>query len=146
MCFSDSKGIHYYGFCDVFSLVTGEIWEVKRYGGGVTCSMNRAVEQLNRYVMGKLRYQKDLPLKVGGTETTIDANEFNVYDFTDDTLYTIAYWDAGDGIIYYDYYKIQFKKKSVATYVFLAAAAGAAVWWFALTGDGTPLQYVESFA
>ena len=146
MCFSDSKGIHYYGFCDIFSLDTGEIWEVKRYGGGVTCSMNRAVEQLNRYVMGTLRYHNDLPLSVGGEKTTIDATEFTVYDFMDNCLYTIAYWDAGDGIIYYDYQKTQFKKKSVATYVFLTAVAGVAVLWLALTGDGTPLQYVKSFA
>ena len=96
--------------------------------------------------MGTLRYHNDLPLSVGGEKTTIDATEFTVYDFMDNCLYTIAYWDAGDGIIYYDYQKTQFKKKSVATYVFLTAVAGVAVLWLALTGDGTPLQYVKSFA
>ena len=102
-----------YGLCDVYDTVTGEVWEVKRYGGGRTCSPDAAKRQLENYVNnGYLKANPSMKKAVGGTYSFIPANIFTIRDKTDEGTYIIAYWDAGvydgvDGVIYYDYLYIK---------------------------------------
>ena len=87
-----------YGFCDLFDSVTGEVWELKR----ITCNEDSAKAQLARYVDGRLRYYKDLPLKVGGR--LIPDGVVRSFTYVDKSgTYDITYWDGGEGILWYDY-------------------------------------------
>ena len=89
-----------YGFCDVYDVVTHEMWEVKR----ASLDFERAVKQLSNYVNNSaFVYRDDQEYYVGGTFSTIDANFFTKIDKDGEGTYCIAYWDAGNGIVYYDY-------------------------------------------
>jgi len=98
-----------YGLCDVYDINTGEVWDVKRYKGGTTCSPSAATRQLENYTNnGYLKALPGLSLTKGGTYTTIPANVFKVRDDLGKQTYVIGYWDAGiydsvAGIVYYDY-------------------------------------------
>ena len=93
-----------HGYCDLYNDQTGEVWEAKRYGNSPSCSKRLAKKQLNNYINnGKLRYNPDLDLKVGGTVTQITPNVIEKSDKDGEGVYQILYWDAGEGIIYYDY-------------------------------------------
>ena len=95
---------HTYGYCDLYDTQSGEVWEVKRFMGGITCTKFAASQQLQNYVNnGILVYNPSLKLCTGGTYTTIDTTVFEVMDKDMSGSYVIAYWDAGDGIIFYDY-------------------------------------------
>ena len=101
------KGNRYYlyGYCDVFDMSTHEIWEVKRYGGGSSCSVAAASRQLRNYVKnGILSYYAPWEQHIGGTFTTIEMNTFHKRDNDGSGTYVISYWDAGGGIVFYDYY------------------------------------------
>ena len=98
--FSNGK----YGYCDLYNDQTGEVWEAKRFGNSPSCSKRLAKKQLNNYINnGKLRYKPELELKVGGSETKITPNIIEKLDKDGEGVYQILYWDAGEGIIYYDY-------------------------------------------
>ena len=125
--FSDSKGAHSYGFCDIYCLRTGEIWEVKRFGGGYSCSVNAASKQLERYVSGELVHHPGVKLDIGGKQTAIAPDEFYVSDNDGSGYYSIAYWDNGNGIIYYDYYYIPSAEEVLGTAI-VAIVAGVFVY------------------
>ena len=99
------KKYHLYGYCDVFDVETHGIWEVKRIGGGSSCSPVAAGKQLGNYVAnGILNHYAPWDQHTGGTYTTIEANTFHKRDCDGRGVYVISYWDTGTGIIYYDYY------------------------------------------
>ena len=89
-----------YGYADLVSTKTGEIWEVKR----LSLSKKAAKRQLAQYVSGKVKkngYKIDT-LHVGG-EMGSKIDPQVIIRESGNTIYCIAYFDAGDGIIYYDY-------------------------------------------
>ena len=103
---------HLYGYCDFYNIQTGEIWEVKRFGGGITCSILSATIQLNNYVNnGYLVYNSTLNLKIGGCETVIDPNAFWLNDKDGEGGYWVYYWYSGSGIIFYDYIYLASQKE-----------------------------------
>ena len=120
---------HYYGYCDIFDIETHEIWEVKRFGGGSSCSPAAAMRQLQNYVAnGVLNYFAPCEQYTGGTFSEIPMNEFFKRDNDGKGTYVIGYWDTGMGVIYYDYYYIPDPKETemlVNAFVFgMAAGAG----------------------
>ena len=93
-----------YGFCDFYNTETGEAWEVKRFGGGISCAVDSALAQLTNYVKnGVLNNNPTFELIFGGTHTTIPGRYFTKMDSDGEGIYFIYYWDLGNGIIYYDY-------------------------------------------
>ena len=121
---------HTYGYCDLYDQKTGEVWEAKRFMGGASCSKTVAQRQLKNYVEnGVLVYEPELTLHTGGTYTAIEPNVFEIMDKDMEGAYVISYWDAGDGIIFYDYvYEPSLKEVGYATVggLLLAAYLGLA--------------------
>ena len=131
-----SKG---YSYCDLYNDQNGEVWEVKRYGNSSSCSKWVAKKQLNNYVNnGKLRYYPDLDLKVGGTQTQITPNVIEKFDKDGEGVYQIVYWDAGDGIIYYDYSYIPSEAEAAEAVAWVFTAVMAILFIYA-AGHGVVL-------
>jgi hypothetical protein len=87
-----------WGFCDLYDVSTGEVWELKRN----TCNEQAAQRQLDRYVGGALKHSKNLPLTVGGR--LIPDGVVRKFTYVDKSgTYDITYWDGGNGILWYDY-------------------------------------------
>ena len=89
-----------WGFVDLVSYQTGEVWEVKR----CTLSVKKAKKQLKKYTDHTLHEgkRKTIDLKTGGSEgTLIESNQ--ITRTAGETTYNITYWDQGEGIILYDY-------------------------------------------
>ena len=130
---------HKYGFCDLYDTGTGEVWEAKRFGGGSTCTKRSASKQLQNYVNnGILMSNPAKELCTGGTHTHIDCNVFTKVDKDMEGTYVIGYWDAGDGIIFYDYVYIPSANEvaTVATAILITAAAAAAILF---SGGASPI-------
>lgn len=68
--------------------------------------------QLDNYINnGTFRYQEQKGNYIkGGTKTNIETYTFYKYDYSSGGRYRITYWDAGNGIIKYDYVYIPPKK------------------------------------
>ena len=99
----NNDSIHY-GYCDLYHQITGEVWEIKRWRGGPSCSKFAARRQLENYVEnGYLVYAPNLKLDYGGKQTKIQSNGFLYPDKDGEGQYWVYYWDAGEGIIFYDY-------------------------------------------
>ena len=114
-----------YGFCDFYDSATGEAWEVKRYGGGPTCSMEAAMAQLSNYVYnGTLKYFPDIELVMGGNHSQIPDSYFLKEDRDGEGAYFVYYWDTGFGIVYYDYMYFPSTKEAL-TFVFAIATIAA---------------------
>ena len=89
-----------WGYCDLYNVKTGEVWELKKNSNSKSCRTENALIQLEQYTMGHLLWQPDLPLKKPDT-TVITGGHF-----TRDTLYCtydVDYWSEGNGILRYDY-------------------------------------------
>jgi len=96
-----------WGVVDLVSLTTGEIWEVKRSTLPAVLGHN----QIARYTAPGARLHRNtingvptqnLQLIPGGTGgTVISGNTF--VRTTRLSTYTISYWDAGGGLIQYDF-------------------------------------------
>ena len=94
-----------WGVVDLVSARTGEVWEVKRS----TLSVSSAQAQLARYTAEDARLTRNNPagitnmrLIVGGSAGTVIPSG----SFTEEWgfhLYTLDYWDLGNGIIQYDF-------------------------------------------
>lgn len=93
----DSSGK--WGFCDLYNPATGEVWELKRGSTATSCQKSNAIAQLDKYLSGRLKYYKQVPLTAGTTR--IINGKFTVSD--NNGTYYIWYSDGGDGIIFYDY-------------------------------------------
>ena len=89
-----------WGFCDLYNKKTGEVWELKKNSKNRSCTAIRAKAQLNRYISGRLKHNKDLPLKLP-EETIIAAGSFTFTAFGYE--YNVMYWNEGEGILRYDY-------------------------------------------
>ena len=105
---------HSYGFCDLYDTETHEIWEIKKCSGSYTCSNTYASRQLDNYINnGYFVYQEQKGGYIkGGTKTKIEQYTFIERDYISGGYYHISYWDAGDGIINYDYYYVPPKRPS----------------------------------
>ena len=131
-----------YGLCDIYDISTGEVWDVKRYKGGSTCSPRAATRQLENYINnGYLKNSPNQTLVKGGTNTIISANMFTVRDKYNEGTYVIAYWDAGvydsvAGIIYYDY--IYIKDPEISS-----SKASAGLGMLAIGGLSYLMKYVQ---
>jgi hypothetical protein len=92
-----------FGYADLVNVITGEVWEVKRN----TLSVPKALQQLIRYTTNRLHDKKysEIQLVTGGSKGTFIYPDSFVMTANVDTYY-IDYWDKGNGIIQYDYYKI----------------------------------------
>ena len=91
-----------YGRCDVINLKDGSIWEVKKS----TVSRSKALKQIKKYTEGTYvnpKTGKVLPLKAGNSKS-LKGRAFTFKSITGD-YYFIKYWNAGAGIIYYQYEK-----------------------------------------
>ena len=116
-----------YGFCDFFDSTTGEAWEVKRFGGGPTCSIEAATIQLSNYVYnGTLKYFPELELTMGGNHSQIADSWFFKQDSDGEGTYFVYYWDTGFGIVYYDYMYFASTKEALYALAAIAAVATAA--------------------
>ena len=98
------KKFSVYGYCDLYDTVTHEIWDAKRFGGGITCTKQFAMAQVKNYVdNGTFTKQEPAVLKVGGSVSNIAPGSFIKQDRDGQGNYLLWYWDAGDGVIFYDY-------------------------------------------
>lgn len=114
-----------YGFADLISIKTGEVWEVKRD----TISKQKAEIQLGDYTSNRISIHKKIPrlelieLCTGGSKGT-RIMPATIVRFKRGQTYVINYWDAGNGIIYYDYvtYKTEFvRQNSEAFFILLSS-------------------------
>ena len=124
-----------YGIADLVCLVTGEVWEVKRF----TVSMNSAEKQLDRYVSNipyKTNYQ-GIDLVRGGSKGIYILPGI-ILRSEGNTTYFVYYWDCGNGIVYYNYQK--FPTKDIETAVATGAAVAIGSYLFAtMQSDGAPI-------
>ena len=88
-----------WGFCDLVNLKTGEVWELKRHSSAPSCQKSAAIQQLGGYLCGCLKHHKEVSLTSGTTK--IPSGMFTRTDSKGS--YFIWYWDAGNGILFYDY-------------------------------------------
>ena len=89
-----------FGFCDLYNIRTGEVWELKKNSNSYSCSTAAAQMQLSKYLSGKLKHHNELELTLP-YETTISEGTF---DFTDGYYYYhVSYWYEGFGILRYSY-------------------------------------------
>lgn len=76
---------------------------------------------MNQWIGIQHQEQKSGYVK-GGTFTDIETFTFYKPDLTSGGFYQITYWDAGDGIINYDYHLIRPQKVEVKESVVAAEA------------------------
>ena len=91
-----------WGFCDLYDVASGEVWELKKESSSYTCSTEYATRQLKNYVSGRLKNMPNLKLKSGGRLLTGKSS----FTYTDSSgTYNILYWEQGNGILRYAYIK-----------------------------------------
>ena len=114
-----------YGFCDIYDTYTHEMWEVKR----ASLSISNAIDQLINYVINsEFVNRSDRAYYVGGTYSSIEPNYFTKRDSDGSGTYHIVYWDAGQGIVYYDYVYIP-SAEECATSALIGVVALGLVFW-----------------
>ena len=89
-----------FGFCDLYDIWTGEVWELKKDSSSYTCTTKYAKKQLGKYVNGRLAYYGDLELSRGG-DLVFGQHTYTISD--DRGTYTITYWQECQGILRYSY-------------------------------------------
>ena len=89
-----------WGYCDLYDLSTGEVWELKKDSSSYSCTTKYAKRQLGRYVNGRLRNHQDLVLSRGG-DIVFGKNTYSIKDAQG--TYTITYWQECEGILRYTY-------------------------------------------
>ena len=132
---------HGWGFADLVSFKTGEVWEVKR----CTLSIEKAKKQLKKYTDHTLHdsYYKSLKLETGGSKgTVIESN--HITRTAGETTYNITYWYQGDGIILYDY-TTNINKEVVGVEVASAAIIAVGVVLTIITGGAAAPSIVLVF-
>ena len=121
------KKFSVYGYCDLYDTVTHEIWDAKHFGGGLTCTKLYAMHQVKNYVdNGTFTKQAPAELKVGGTVSKIEPDYFIKRDRDGQGNYVIWYWDAGDGVIFYDYVYFPSGQETLVAAACIAIAAAYA--------------------
>ena len=90
------------GFCDLYNINTGEVWELKKRSESKSCQTSVALRQLQRYVDGKLKVNLDQNLHFPYI-TPINSESFTYewlgYEFD------VSYCSEGNGILRYHYDK-----------------------------------------
>ena len=120
------KKFYTYGYCDLYDTVTHEIWELKRINSGATCKYIAASIQLSFYVeKGEFVHRPDRGYYKGGTVSTIEANVFMKPDNDGEGVYVIGYFDAGGGVLFYDYMYVPSLEE--AAYAVLAVGGTIAI-------------------
>ena len=89
-----------WGFCDLYNVLTGEVWELKKNSTSKSCQTSNALIQLEKYTNGRLLWQPDLPL-TKPTQTIIEPGHFKRE--TQYCTFYVDYWSEGNGILRYDY-------------------------------------------
>ena len=78
-----------WGYCDLYDLQTGEVWELKKDSKSYSCTTQAAKRQLGRYVNGRLASNPNLPLSRGG-DLVFEKTTYTIGD--SNGTYTITYW------------------------------------------------------
>ena len=118
-----------YGFCDLYDTVTHEIWELKRINSGPTCTYLAAEIQVGYYVdKGEFVNRPDKKYYKGGTYSEIPANVFIKPDNDGEGYYVIGYFDAGGGVLFYDYMYVLSEKE--AALVVLVVGGALSLYFF----------------
>ncbi len=100
-----------WGFCDLYNTQTGEVWELKKNSNSYSCRTSSALNQLTKYINGRLKDNKNLELHKPYT-TTIKSDQFT---FTQDGyIYDVRYWSEGNGILRYEYEKRKTESRKAA--------------------------------
>ena len=89
-----------WGYCDLYDLQTGEVWELKKDSKSYSCTTQAAKRQLGRYVNGRLASNPNLPLSRGG-DLVFEKTTYTIGD--SNGTYTITYWQECQGILRYSY-------------------------------------------
>ena len=116
-------GAKWFGFCDLYDPLTGEVWELKKNTSSPSCQTYSAINQLTRYCEGYLFTKPKLKLKK--PENSIPPGFFSIIDNLG-TKYIVNYWDQGEGILRYQYYMVP-SNYSVAYAVVVAGAFAASI-------------------
>ena len=89
-----------FGYCDLYNVETGEVWELKKKSNSFSCTTAAAQIQLSKYTSGKLKHHPELDL-VLPYKTIITSGTF---DFTDGNYeYHVNYWYESYGVLRYSY-------------------------------------------
>ena len=113
-----------WGFCDLYNVSTGEVWELKKDSTSWSCTTAAAKAQLRGYTRGRLKHYPDLELhepyktNIAGGHCTMRMNGYN---------YSIDYWNEGGGILRYSYVKEKTDARKTAEAVVAVVALTAAV-------------------
>ncbi len=110
-----------WGYCDLCNTVTGEAWELKKNSSDPTCLTDSALKQLQNYIDGKFKRTPDFRLRTAD-ETKIESDHFYTSYLGVD--YYVKYWDAGGGLLRYQYVRVDFNK-NLSTYKAPATAPAA---------------------
>lgn len=89
-----------YGFCDLYDIENGYVWELKKASSSYSCRTENALKQLGKYLLGKIKGISD--------NVTLKYPEYAIPDGTFPCeaygkTYTVKYWDEGNGILRYKY-------------------------------------------
>ena len=112
-----------WGFCDLYNISTGEVWELKKNSNNYSCTTIAAKAQLDRYVSGRLKHHLGMKLftpyttHIASGTTSLTMNGYN---------YSISYWNEGEGILRYSYTKNKTETRKTVE-AFATAAAVVAV-------------------
>ena len=117
-----------WGFCDLYNISTGEVWELKKNSSSYSCTTAAATAQLSNYVSGSLKHHPDLELftpyktQILDGKTTLMMNGY---------VYDVTYWNEGNGILRYDYTKSKTDTRRTAEVIVAATITTAVVAYFA---------------
>ena len=90
-----------FGFCDLYNVETGEMWELKKNSSSYTCTTAYAQDQLNNYITNG-DFVKDYKAGRRLPTTIMEPGIFEKRDAFGNR-YVISYWDQGGGILRYSY-------------------------------------------
>ena len=117
-----------WGFCDLYNISTGEIWELKKDSTSWSCMTPQASQQLINYTKGKLKHYPDLNLSKPYTTNIVGGSfPFTMAGYN----YSVKYWNEGQGILRYSYSKQKNEMRKTAEMVVGVAALTVAVGYFA---------------
>ncbi len=103
-----------FGFCDLYNMSTGEVWELKKQSCSYSCWTSTATHQLEGYIKGKLKHRPDLTLQKPYCTDIIGGH----FSFTkNEYIYEVDYWNEGNGILRYSYWRRPTERRMTATLV-----------------------------
>ena len=117
-----------WGFCDLYNVSTGEVWELKKDSNSWSCTTSAAQVQLAGYTSGRLKHHPDLQLYTP-YKTTISGGAFSFA--MAGYIYSVEYWNEGEGILRYSYSKEKTESRKTAEVTIAVLAISASVAYFA---------------